>query len=255
MQSCIYRGTVHHRRQQPRAHEFKYPLYMLLLDLAELDEVFRGRLAWSSRWPSLNWYRRKDHMGPHDQPLDTVVREFVETQTGIRPIGPIRLLTQVRQFGFLMNPVAFYFLYSADSEELQFVVAEVNNTPWNEQHLYLLTAEMWNSKDAERPLTDKRFHVSPFMPMDQQYRWQVEGPADQLSIRMEVRDPENWFFHVRLMMNRMPLTGGNLLRMMCRFPWMTLSVFTRIYWQAFLLWRKKIPFYPHPKKQKESPSS
>jgi len=62
MDSCIYRGTVLHQRFKPRGHRFTYPLYMLYLDLAELDQVFRGRLGWSMRWPSFNWYRRKDHL-------------------------------------------------------------------------------------------------------------------------------------------------------------------------------------------------
>ena len=249
MDSCIYRGTVLHQRFKPRGHRFTYPLYMLYLDLAELDQVFRGRLGWSMHWPSLNWYRRKDHLGPADQDLDVTVREFIQSRTGTLPTGPIRMLTQVRQLGFLMNPVAFYFVYTENSEDLEFVLAQVNNTPWNEEHTYLLTADMWDQENPGRPLTEKEFHVSPFMPMDLQYRWRLVPPDDQLAVRMEVSQQGERSLDVQLMMQRLPLTRGNLLRMKCRFPWMTLSIFRRIYWQAFLLWCKKIPFYTHPRKQ------
>lgn len=254
MHSCIYRGTVYHRRYQPQRHEFQYSLYMLFLDLSELDQVFRQRLGWSYQEPSLHWCRRIVQPALRQQTLETGVREFIQSQTGIFPLGPIRVLTQVRQFGFLMNPVAFFFVYAADSEDLQYVVAEVNNTPWNEEHRYLLTAEMWDVEQPDRPLTEKMFHVSPFMSMDQQYRWRLVKPQEQLSIQMEVRKGDDWFFDVQLMMKRLPLTRGNLLRMNWRFPWMALTIFARIYWQALRLWRKKLPFYPHPKKQRSAVS-
>jgi len=40
MHSAIYRGWLEHRRETPRRHAFRYPLFMLYLDLAELDTVF-----------------------------------------------------------------------------------------------------------------------------------------------------------------------------------------------------------------------
>ena len=250
MHSCIYRGTVEHRRLEPRRHQFRYSLYMLYLDLSELDEVFRGHLGWSYRWPAWNWFRRRDHLGSSRQPLDRSVREFVESRTGVFPEGPIRLLTQVRQLGFLMNPVAFYFVYAPGTEELEYVLAQVNNTPWNEEHIYLLTADMWDRSHSDRSLTSKEFHVSPFLPMKLEYRWQLVPPRENVRIQMEVGHQGSTILDVYLQMDRMPLTRGNRLRMMCRFPWMTWSIFRRIYWQAFLLFCKKIPFYPHPKKAK-----
>ena len=47
MHSAIYHGSLRHRRLAPRPHGFSYPLFMVYLDLAELDTVFTGRWLWS----------------------------------------------------------------------------------------------------------------------------------------------------------------------------------------------------------------
>ena len=49
MHSAIYHGSLRHRRLAPRPHVFSYPLFMVYLDLAELDTVFKGRWLWSTR--------------------------------------------------------------------------------------------------------------------------------------------------------------------------------------------------------------
>ncbi|MHC4217607.1 MAG: DUF1365 family protein, partial [Planctomycetota bacterium] len=96
MNSCIYEGWVRHRRYAPVDHIFRYTMFMMYLDLDELDEVFHRRWLWSARRPALAWFRRRDHLGEPDVPLATAVRDLVEAETGRRPAGPIRLLTHLR---------------------------------------------------------------------------------------------------------------------------------------------------------------
>ena len=249
MNSCIYQGTVCHQRQTPRKHSFEYSMYMLMLDLSELNSVFRRRLFWSHRFPTFYWFRRKDHIGPATEPLDVTVRSFVEKQTGHYPTGRICLLTNLRQLGFQMNPVSFFYIYDATSNCLSHVVAEVHNTPWGETHCYLIPPEMWEPGDPTRPSTKKSFHVSPFMEMDQRYTWSIEPPGPRLMTKMDVRNQESEFFNVSMMMQRRPLTTLNLCKMSIRFPWMTMRIFLGIYLQALRLWIKKIPFHPHPAKK------
>ena len=138
MQSCLYKGRVGHRRYTPVRHEFKYRIFLVYLDLSELDEVFRGRWLWSTRRPTIAWFRRADHFGDPSQSLDESVRSLVQQRTGVWPTGPVRLLTHLRYFGYVMNPVSFFYCFKADGTELQNVVAEVHNTPWNERHCYVL---------------------------------------------------------------------------------------------------------------------
>src|SRR5262245_2484107 len=130
MQSAIYHEWLRHRRFAPRAHAFRYRLFMLYLDLAELDVVFRGRWLCSTRRPAPARFDRADHLGDAALPLDVAVRDLVENRTGRRPRGAIRLLTHLRYFGHGFNPVSYYYCFDADGGDVETVVAEVNNTPW-----------------------------------------------------------------------------------------------------------------------------
>ena len=83
--SCIYEGTVRHRRKAPAENRFEYRLFMMYLDLDELPELFDGRWLWSARRPAPARFRRRDYLGPHDRPLAEAVRDLVEERTGRRP--------------------------------------------------------------------------------------------------------------------------------------------------------------------------
>ena len=112
MNSALYRGWVRHRRRTPVPHAFRYPLFMMYLDLDELASLFDGRWFWSARGPNLAWFRRADYLGDRRVPLDRAVRDLVEERTAVRPAGPIRLLTHLRYFGFAMNPVSVYYCFA-----------------------------------------------------------------------------------------------------------------------------------------------
>ena len=70
MHSCIYQGHVSHRRFLPVRHDFRYGIFMLYVDLAELPELFDRFWLWSARSPAPAWFRRADHYGEATEPLD-----------------------------------------------------------------------------------------------------------------------------------------------------------------------------------------
>jgi DUF1365 family protein len=260
MQSALYLGRVRHRRFAPRAREFEYRLYMAWLDLAELEHVFAGRWLWSARRPALAWFRRADYLGDPALPLDEAVRRRVHEETGARPMGPIRMLTHLRQFGVGFNPVTFYYCYSPDGRRVDAIVAEITNTPWNERHAYVLSAATEagahpgapaGAGRALRHRFRKAFHVSPFLEMALDYDWRFSAPigrARAIAVHMEDAKDGERVFDATLTLERREITGRTLARALASFPLMTARVVGAIYWQALRLWLAQVPFHPHPRK-------
>jgi DUF1365 family protein len=242
--SCVYRGTVRHRRFAPVPHEFEYRMFTLYLDLDELPRVFDGRWLWSARRFAPAWFRRADYLGDPSVPLADAVRDLVAERTGTRPAGPIRLLTHLRYWGYVQNPVSFYYCFDAAGSRLESIVADITNTPWGERYAYVVRA---NPRGDSHPARfDKAFHVSPFMPMDHRYDWNFTTPGERLNVHMRSHRGGTRVFDATLALRRAPMTGPVLAGCLARHPWMTASVVTGIYWQALRLWLRGVPFHAHP---------
>lgn len=247
MHSALYTGWVSHRRRTPHRHAFRYPLFMVWLDLAELEQVFAGRWLWGVERRAVASFFRSDHFGDSRVPLERAVRELVEAQTGVRPNGPIRLLTHLRYFGYCFNPVSFYYCYDAADREVVAIVAEVTNTPWGERHCYVLDgAAARDRRGAQAWRSDKLMHVSPFMPMELQYDWRLSAPAERLAVHMRCLRGAQAIFDATLSLRRRPLAGWTMAATLWRYPWMTARVVLAIHWQALRLWLKRVPYHPHP---------
>jgi uncharacterized protein len=246
MHSALYTGLLRHRRFAPREHEFSYRLFMVYVDLAELQEVFRGRWLWSVARPAVAWLRRRDYLGDPAVSLDTAVRDRVAAETGVRPDGPIRMLTHLRYFGIGFNPVTFYYCFDRAGRRVQSIVAEITNTPWNERHAYVLPDV--GSARALRYRIAKQFHVSPFLPMDLSYDWRFSQPGARLSVHMEDLQDDRKIFDATLTLQRREISGASLATALVAFPFMTARVVSAIYWQALRLWLKRIPFHSHPER-------
>ena len=98
-------------------------MFAMYADLAELDAVTAGRWLFSTKRPAPLRLRRADYPGDPGEPLDTSIRGLVERCSGVRPTGPIRLLTQPRTFGYGFNPVSFFYCFDVSGRDLEAVVA------------------------------------------------------------------------------------------------------------------------------------
>ncbi len=240
--SALYAGELAHARWWPVRHAFRYPVHLLALDLDELPALDRRLRLFS--------YNRRNLVALHDRDyldastgLAATMRRFL-AETGGPPAGRIVAVTHARVFGYVFNPVSFFYCLDGQGRRAA-VVAEVNNT-FGDTHRYLLDAR--NATGASSYATDKLLHVSPFMDMRCGYDFRFHGapgdPALRVSMRVSRRGAP--FFAARMTLTRRPLTDLALAAALLRYPLTTVQVTARIHLQALLLWSKGAPFRHQP---------
>jgi DUF1365 family protein len=260
--SAIYEGRVRHRRFEPVEHEFSYRLFLMYLDLEELPRLLDPFPLWSARRRAPARFRRADFIGDPKRPLAECARDAVEAETGSRPAGPVRLLAGLRYFGHSFNPVSFYYCFDPAGEQVEAVVADVENIPWGERHAYVL-----GRRGTEGPVLrnelDKALHVSPLMGMDQTYSFRAGEPGPTLSVHIESRPGASAgqdraetegrnnhrtpkAFDATLSLRRHELSRGRLAGLLARYPAMSLQTVARIYAQSLRLKLKGARYFPHP---------
>jgi len=243
LNSAIYRGQLEHSRLTPKLHHFSYKVFMIYLDLDEIDAVFSLSRLWSAERFALARFKRRDFFGSEKLSIKAAIIQHIRSRTGEDFAGSVRVLANLRYFGFLMNPLVTYYCFDPD-ERLQYIVAEVTNTPWQETHAYVLKCHP--DQNVQRIEFDKALHVSPFNDMNLQYRWTSNRPAEALMLRLENWRGETMEFEASLALKREAVSSRNLDRLILRYPWMTLKVAAAIYWQALRLFIKGLPFVAHP---------
>jgi len=252
--SALYEGAVRHRRFCPVRHSFEGPIVMTLLDLDELDTLMDRLPLWSRRrWAPMQ-FRRRDYLDGGDAPLADALGDLVEERLGRRPRGPVRMLTHLRTWGWLFNPITVYWCFEPDGTTPDLVVLEVTNTPWGERGWYIIAAEQVEGRGAVFP---KTLHVSPFLDMDLDYRFSFAAPeaaaGDSLDLRLELLRDGRKVFDADLWLTRTELTSGQAVAVLFHRPFETIRVSLGIHAQAFRLWAKGVPIAAHPKR-KESRS-
>jgi DUF1365 family protein len=257
LNSAIYAGKVRHRRFSPRVHHFTYQLHMLALDVDEVASQglsglkTQGPFGYS--WFSPMRFCQEDYLKGDPLPLRTRIENKLHSLGHQGDVDRVMMLVQVRCFGFYFSPANFYFCYNKDGV-CETMLAEVSNTPWDQRHYYLIDLLTNNEK-----VTEKRFHVSPFMSLAMNYHWRVQPPSkrqDNLMIQIDnkpvLSDEQKMkkFFDVNLTLKRAEITSANLMALWLKMPVMTVKIVGAIYWQAMKLFFKRIPFVSYQKTNK-----
>jgi cyclopropane-fatty-acyl-phospholipid synthase len=238
--SRLYVGRLTHARLEPLRHAFKYPVYLLAVDLAELPVLDRevtlfgyNRLRPISLWD-------EDYLDRGGGSIRDKLMRFLERRGSADGISSTRLVTMGRCFNYAFNPVSFYYCCRADGS-LRCAVAEVNNT-YGERHLYILD-------EARSPLpprpgfiarytTPKELFVSPFNDLGGEYDFHF-GPLDEaMDIKLDLVRDGRIEYQSRVCGRSQPFDDGALIRTLIRYPLSVALVLPRIDWQALVLRRR-----------------
>jgi DUF1365 family protein len=237
MNSCLYDCVAVHKRSAPKRHAFRFPFFMFYLDIDELETLDRSfRLFGRNRFSPYE-FRDSDHYLDGHSSIKASIESYIRSKGVEEPIGSIRLLTNLRTWGHVFNPVSFYFVFDPSGQPIC-SVAEVGNT-FNEQKLYLASSDR---NGASRADSIKRFYVSPFSDLETTFHFRIGRPGEAVRIAIsQSRDGETYFQSV-LSGKRRPLKDRSLALRALRFPLVTLQIVGAIHWQAFRLYLKGIPF-------------
>lgn len=242
-------GEVMHSRLSPKKHAFTYKVFQPLFDLDEMPSLLQRLKFWAYEKFNLASFKRKDHFGDPDVSLKECVARETERQLGISVDGRIEMLANLRYFGIGMNPICMFFCYDRE-DNLIACTAEVTNTPWGEKICYAMPVREADKLDDDTHewthSNAKQMHVSPFMPMDMEYRWKIFKSGERLSLQIENWKDEQRSFIATMNLKLREATASNLNRTLFRFPLMTLKVIFAIYWQAVRLKLKGLKVFDHP---------
>ncbi len=234
-----------HHRLSPRKHRFEYGIFMLQLDLDELDLCDRILRLFGHNRRAVYGFRDSDHLAyPVSSPrasLKASLGAWLADQGVDLPAdAKVRLVTLPRVFGYVFNPVSFYFCSTADGTPIA-AVAEVGNT-FGELKPFLIPVS--GSPDRFRRTVPKHFYVSPFSDLRLCFEFDLRTPDERLDIRiLDVTETGETVLVSTLQGRRHPLTDRQLAWMGLKYPLVTLHVITQIHWQALRLWWKRLPWH------------
>lgn len=241
MRSHLLEGKVRHRRSRPFVYELEHDVFYLALDLSELDRIGRLRLLGRNRWRPFT-FRDDDHWLPPAADLRQSVLAHLRAEafTSVER-WQITLIAYPRVLGHEFNPASF-FLCRDPEGVLQVVIVEVHNTH-GERRLYTLRPT--ETQAAHMASMDKDFYVSPFISLDARYTVRVQDRPDQVRIVIDETERGEPVLQASVVARRRPLDDRALLRMLVRYPLVTLKTIGMIHWHALRLWRRGARFHSH----------
>ena len=241
MRSHLLEGKVRHRRRSPFVYELEHDVFYLALDTSELDRIGRMKLLGRNRWRPFT-FRDDDHWKPAASDIDATVRAHLRDEgfDGVED-WRITLIAYPRVLGHEFNPASFFLCRDA-RRTLQVVIVEVHNTH-RERRLYTLRPQA--TRTAHVASMEKDFYVSPFISLDAAYTVRVQDRPDQVRIVIDETENGQPVLQASVVATRRALTDLALLRMLVRYPLVTLKTIGMIHWHAFRLWRRGAKFHSH----------
>jgi len=212
---------------------------MLLLDLDEIDALDQALKRFSrGRWNLISFHDR-DHGDEPGTDLKDAVLAKVRAE-GLHA-ARVSVLAMPRILGKGFNPLSVFFCHDAD-DKLVATVHAVRNT-FGQRHDYVLPARRivggWIEQDAR-----KAFYVSPFLPMDLRYGFEIAPPGESVHVGVDVLDDDGLVLAATFSGQRRPLTDDTIWKALAGHPWQVAGILAAIHWEALKLVSKGFRFFP-----------
>lgn len=239
----LFISKVAHARHRPKHNSFWYGVYYLAFPLGEMKRLEECALLSVNRG-NLFSFHEKDHATDGLQ-VQAWARKILSDWQVPQANGPIVLVTLPRLFGYVFNPVSFYFCLD-ETGGLRAVISEVHNT-FGDKHSYICF------HDDRRAITqddfmkaDKQLHVSPFIKVEGHYVFRFSYGEEKLGVWIDHHDGDGVLLTTSIIGKRQPLTTANLLKAFFRYPLVTFKVIALIHYQALRLWTKGVKYIKRP---------
>ncbi len=228
----LMRARITHVRYTPKPYALAHRLTYLHIPLSALTDLPRRFLARNGF--GLFALNDKDY-GQGRTDLAHWVREALASEGVAVPHGEVTLVTLPRVLGFGFNPVSFWLCHDA-AGALRVVLAEVNNT-FGERHCYLCSKPDGSTISPDEEIVARKvFHVSPFMPVEGQYRFRFIEKPGRLSIRIDLHRDGRRTLSATICGELTDLTSNALFKSFLRHPFPTLQVVLLIHYHAARLY-------------------
>lgn len=232
-------AQTYHGRQGSVKNAFTYSVDYVLLD-AERDAKAPMLFSRNAKGPfSLH---DRDHGGSPGKGSGSAWARDVFATNGI-VAKRIELLAQPMVLGHVFNPVSFWLARNED-EHLIAVIAEVTNT-FGDRHSYLVANQGAPIRPSDTLEAEKIFHVSPFQPVEGQYRFRFDISENAVSVWIRY-DSAKGSLIATLEGARQKLTNKSILHALIRRPLGSRRVLALIHWQALKLFLKGARYRTRP---------
>ena len=235
--SCIYNGSVIHKRFKPKEHFFKYKVFSLLIDLSELNELNEKFKFFSLNKFNLISFYEKDHGGRDGSSLINWVKLNLSSNNISTENIKIKLLCYPRILGYVFNPLSVFYVYDKNNCLIS-ILYEVKNT-FGEQHTYIFKVKNNNLLQHN---CEKKFHVSPFIEMNCNYFFRILKPTDKILVVIDQYQLNEKILYASQDGKRTDFTTSELIKSYLKHPLMTFKIIAAIHFEAFKLWAKGIKF-------------
>lgn len=238
-------GDVMHKRFFPKENAFRYSIYYLALPVSKIQKNLENKFFKLNRWGLLSFYDR-DHGYRNDESIEAWAREMLTAHNIDKADGEIILVTMPRVFGYVFNPVSFWFCYDK-SQILRAVICEVNNT-FGETHSYICAHEDQREITQDDILIgQKMFHVSPFLEREGEYQFRFAVKEDKIGAWIDFYDGAGEKKLITSVTGKLEnLNEKSSLKAFWGYPLVTIKAISLIHWQAVKLFFKKAEYVPKP---------